>query len=675
MLKVQRLRIIIHTEKGQYGFDHVFKSGLNIIASNNNTSGKSAIINSLYYVLGFEQLIEGTGTGSKTLSQALTKQIRIDDDVNGEELPVIESEILAELSNGKRVITVKRFAKHAYKKDNLVIVYDSSIDEMFLDTTSVEEMYVLMPGAASNEQGFHKFLEEFLEMDLPIVTSTNGTESKLYLQAVFGALFIEQKHGWGGFLNGVPYLAIAEVKKRIVEYIIGLSTLENEKLRRKLKKEADSISNEWKNNITVLEQLAKLDGINVEKLPISPTLSVSEIDAISWSKENLTLQNYIEKQKELSSSLISDEPVLNAENREKIEIELRKVQADIADKQIELERIRSIQKTAKIRYYKSKSSLEIIQTDLLNNKEAKRLRELGAEQGIKDFDHLCPTCGQKINDSLLNDQTVMSIDENINHLQNQEALFKYSIQAQHKALLNIDNNIDILGKQILNLKKLESILYGDLAKVKGDYSYSMAYKKVRIDSEIDRLEHAVKNLEGVITNFYVLADRWKECMAKKAKIGNKIISEKDSIVLKNLGKKFAELLRYFGFRSSQHFDEIKISEDSFLPTINGFDMRYDSSASDELRNIWSFSLALMEISMANNGNHPRIIIFDEPKQQSVVDQSFKALCNKLIDQGDNAQIIIGVTAFDDGVKRVINELDRESFELINIGNRAFKELD
>ena len=197
MLRVQRLRILINTEKGRYGFDHVFKSGLNIIASNNNTSGKSAIINSLFYVLGFEQLIEVTGTGAKTLSQALTKQIRIDDDINGEELPVINSEILAELSNGKQVITVQRFAKHEYKKDNLVVVYRSSIDEMYLSTTSFEEMYVHLSGSASNEQGFHKFLEEFLEMNLPIVTSTNGNECKLYLQTVFGAMFIEQKHGWG----------------------------------------------------------------------------------------------------------------------------------------------------------------------------------------------------------------------------------------------------------------------------------------------------------------------------------------------------------------------------------------------------------------------------------------------------------------------------------------------
>ena len=475
--------------------------------------------------------------------------------------------------------------------------------------------------------------------------------------------------------NGVPYLAIAEVKKRIVEYIIGLSTLENEKKRRKLKKEAEIITNEWKNNVSVIDQIAKLDGINVEKLPISPTTSIEEIDAINLSKDTLNVEDYIEKQKELSRGLVSEEPRINVENRDKIETELREVQADIADKQIELEKLRANQKTAKIRYYKSQSSLEIIQTDLLNNKEAKRLRDLGAEQGIKDFDHLCPTCGQKINDSLLNDQTVMSIEENINHLQNQETLFKYSIQAQYKSLLSIDNNIAILEKQILNLKKLESVLYGDLAKVKGDYAYSMAYKKVKIDSEIDRLVRTVKNLEDVFNNFYSLAERWKVYLSEKTNLGNRILNERDRRVLKDLGVKFAELLQYFGFRSSQHFDQITISEDSFLPTINGFDMRYDSSASDELRNIWSFSLALMEISMKNKGNHPRIIIFDEPKQQSVVDQSFKALCNKLIDQGDRAQIIIGVTAFDDGVKRVIDELDRDNVELIDIGNRAFKELN
>ncbi|MDE5630774.1 MAG: hypothetical protein K2I70_04155, partial [Bacilli bacterium] len=75
-----------------------------------------------------------------------------------------------------------------------------------------------------------------------------------------------------------------------------------------------------------------------------------------------------------------------------------------------------------------------------------------------------------------------------------------------------------------------------------------------------------------------------------------------------------------------------------------------------------------------SGNHPGIVIFDEPKQQSVIDESFSVLCDKLITNGKNSQIIMGVTAFDDGVKKVINGLDKNEFTLIGIGKRAFKEL-
>ena len=672
MFKIQRLKIIINTEKGSYGFDHEFNSGLNIIASENNTSGKSSIINSIYYVLGFEQLIEGSGTGSKTLSQALTKQIRID--TNGEELPVLESEIQAELYNGKEVITVRRFAKHEQKRDNLITVYNSGIDEMYSPEVSFTEMYVLMPGAAKNGLGFHKYLEDFLGMNLPDVSMTNGSECKLYLQEIFGALFIEQKHGWGGFLNGVPYLGIAEVKKRIVEYLLGLSTLANEKARKKLKRDEDALLNEWKQNCLAIEQRANIIGIRIDKMPTTPNILDDELTAISLIKDNKPIETYLNEQKKQSKNLVSSEPRINVENRTQLELELSKVREDISKKYVELEGLRRDYQTAKIRLVKTIESLEIIQTDLCNNKEARRLRDLGAEQGIKDFDHLCPTCGQKINDSLLRDSTAMSIDENISHLKNQELLFQYAEQTQRKTLTEIENNIKKTEQEINNLNKLQSVLRGDLVKVKDDFSYSLAYKKVKLDMTIENIEIAIKDINNMINSFYGLSDRWETILCEKKKLGNKNLDAHDSDVLKELGNEFAILLKDFGYRSTQHFESINISEDTFLPTINGFDMKYDSSASDELRNIWAFSLALLKIANKNKGNHPKIIIFDEPKQQSVVDESFKVLCDKLLDMGHEAQIIIGVTAFDNGVRKVINELDDKKYKLINIGNLAFKKL-
>lgn len=674
MLKVQRLRIIIRTEKGDYGFDQCFNIGLNILASDNNTSGKSSIVNGFYYALGFEELIEGSGKGSKTLSQAYTKLIRIDDEENGKELPVLESEIQAELSNGKEVITIRRFAKHEKKKDNLITVYNSTISEMHSPMTVSEDMYLHMPGAAQNQRGFHRYFEEYLGLDLPEVAMTNGSECKLYLQTVFGAFFIEQKHGWGGCLSGVPYLGIAEVKKRIIEYILNLSTLANEKARKKIKREEEAIQDEWKKICIAIEQIARNSGIDVEKLPQSPILSIDEIKSVKVTKDSQNISDYLNSQKNISDSLVSVETRMGVANRAQIESELKFAQSDLTEKQIVLEEARELQRQARIGLNRTISSLEIIQTDLLNNKEAKRLKELGSQQGIEDFDRLCPTCGQEINDSLLRDKTVMSLEENIAHLQNQETLFKFSKQGQTKALQEVENNINELECSINSLRKLQSVLNSDLVKVKGDYSVANLYRKVQIDNTIANIDAANKEILVFIEKLLPLITRWAIYLSEKRRLGSKSLSTEDSQTLYSLGGVFASLLKDFGYRSTQHFDAIKISEDTFLPTINGFDMRYDSSASDELRNIWAFTLALLDMSIKKNGNHPRILIYDEPKQQSVVDESFKILCEKLINFGHDSQIIIGVTAFDDGVKKVIGELEKDKFNYISIGNRAFKKL-
>ena len=61
MLKINRLRIEIETENGQYGVDESFDSGLNFLASEDNTCGKSSILEAIYYCLGFEEIIGGKG--------------------------------------------------------------------------------------------------------------------------------------------------------------------------------------------------------------------------------------------------------------------------------------------------------------------------------------------------------------------------------------------------------------------------------------------------------------------------------------------------------------------------------------------------------------------------------------------------------------------------------------
>ena len=52
MLRINRLRIEIKTANeengGIYGFDEKFSSGLTFIASDNNTAGKSAVLEAIF---------------------------------------------------------------------------------------------------------------------------------------------------------------------------------------------------------------------------------------------------------------------------------------------------------------------------------------------------------------------------------------------------------------------------------------------------------------------------------------------------------------------------------------------------------------------------------------------------------------------------------------------------
>lgn len=81
---------------------------------------------------------------------------------------------------------------------------------------------------------------------------------------------------------------------------------------------------------------------------------------------------------------------------------------------------------------------------------------------------------------------------------------------------------------------------------------------------------------------------------------------------------FVENLRKYGYKSVANMDEIKLSEESYLPIIEEFDMKFDSSASDNIRAIWAYTIALMQTSIEKEGNHPGVIIFDEPNQHSII---------------------------------------------------------
>lgn len=224
MLRINRIKAISKTESGTFGFDYLLADGLNLISSNANTRGKSSAILAIYYCLGFEEIIGGRG--KKTLTSVYKTVVEDDEQIMH---PVLESEAWIEITNGVDVVSIRRTSEMEGRNENLITVYHSSLDCIHNPETFIEDMYVHSANSTTSAKGFHSFLEKFIGLELPVVPGTDGTEYKLYMQLLFSVIFIEQKRGWADLFSAMPGFEHQRCKKRVLEYLLGLDTLSNEK--------------------------------------------------------------------------------------------------------------------------------------------------------------------------------------------------------------------------------------------------------------------------------------------------------------------------------------------------------------------------------------------------------------------------------------------------------------
>lgn len=79
-------------------------------------------------------------------------------------------------------------------------------------------------------------------------------------------------------------------------------------------------------------------------------------------------------------------------------------------------------------------------------------------------------------------------------------------------------------------------------------------------------------------------------------------------------------------------------------------------------------------SLTMEGNHPGVIIFDEPNQHSIIPEDMEEFFNSLLDLGESTQIIVGITVKDTDTKSEIEKLPTELYHIIPIANKAFQKI-
>lgn len=672
MLKINRLKIKITATNKVYQFDECFSSGLNIIASDDNTRGKSSVLIAIYYCLGFEEIIGGLN--EKVLTSAYKNQIE-DKDTSW---PVLESGAYLEISNGTDEITIYRSAKHETRDSKLVTVYFSKLDYIYnVDTTS-EDYYVHMKFAATNRSGFHTFLEKFLQIELPLVPASDGVDRKLYLQLVFAAMFIEQKNGWSGIYSGMPYLAIKDAKKRVTEFILALETFENERKRNQLLNKERYQKEQWKNLYAEMRVLQSSVQCYVKNIPQTPEILPEEFEKnvaiVRMVGDNVGIDDWISQLQEEHDTLKTVRPRV-IDNYDELQNELQEVEKVIEENNDEIHTIQQDLNITTRKIQKINKNLDVIQQDIANNKDAKKLKMLGSNLGAESFQGRCPVCNQKIQDSLLpvqHDTNVMSIEETINHLTAQKEMFEFAYEYQTNRKQQLSTALDNIRNIQMKLYRLAKSLRRDLYSVDEDLSETIIYKRMSIEHKIQELEDFKNKISNIVDRFKDLSVNWKKLLQEKAQLPEKGFNDKDRKKLTELKKNFIRNLQDYEYTSISNVSAIEISDDNYLPVIDNFDMKFDSSASDNVRAIWAYTMALLQTSEKCGGNHPGLLIFDEPAQHSIGAVDTKAFFDSILNLGDNCQVIIGITINNADIREVISEIGEEKCNVVNIGEKAFE---
>lgn len=673
MLRINRLRIEIKTANeengGIYGFDEKFSSGLTFIASDNNTAGKSSVLEAIFYCLGFEEIIGGRN--QKVLTSVYKSTIHDGD----KDWSVLESGAYLEISNGNEIVTVYRSVKMETRDPRLVTVYYGDYDSIGNQSTQPEDMYIHDRGAATNEKGFHSFLESFLHIQLPLV-QTNGNNQKLYLQVIFSGLFIEQKHGWGDIFSGMPYFGIKDAKKRVVEFLLGLDTFKNEREKNRLKSVKNTIISEWKNIFDDINRNATHESCSVSGLPIQPKImSDNDYKAITVTTvDKKSLEDAISELQDEHDSIKCLKP-RNIDNFDDLNKELQTISETIDSFEQKASECHEQITLSRSAVTQAERSLETVIRDLRNNKDAAKLQSMGSVVGCKIAKKICPTCNQKIDDSLLhlgNDIPIMSIEENIRHLEGQKSVLEFTRDSHKTNIEQLSLVENDLQSRLVTLRRLAQTIRSDIYSTETEWSEFVVQKFIEIESKIRGYVQLQSFIDQKLEEIRKLSDRWKKYKEEYEKLPKKEVSDLDAEVIKIFKDNFVNNLRKYKYKSAPDIDAVDIPVDTCLPLIDGFDMKFDSSASDNIRIIWSFTIALLQTSLAKRGNHPGIIIFDEPAQHSIVTSDMESLIQSVLDIEGAAQVIVGITLNNEELKQFIENLPEEDAKIINIGERAFK---
>lgn len=642
---IRAIKLRVATDTGEFGFNFQFGRHLTVVRGS-NSSGKSTLFNCLIYGLGMEELIGGKG--EKVLNYAVKDHF-----LQGEtRIRVDMSEVLLELeSTSGRIVTLRRAIRDSARHSKLVEVFEGAHLTAGAALESPQPTYLFDPGSAQKEEGFFLFLEGFMGYRLPLVPTTNGGMAKLYLQTIFAALAVEQKRGWTDYIANAPFFGIRDTRIRVTEFLLGLSVFERQALRAKLDAESLAIDSDWRKAYESLRQAATSNGVVIEGLSSTATAAFDpfKVQLVkSDGRTQTSLVDHVSAMREEHSTLGAKAEAYGKASGTQALQELDAASA-------ELQRLSVLHERATTNLMLHKASLEELRQlhadaneDLERNKTVLKLRVLGAQMDLAVATDFCPTCHQEIENTLLAgivSGPQMDLDTNIKYLDSQRLMLHSQINGALEEIRQSEMAVADVAVRLAATHDYRNSLRGDVSNGVSE-SRAIVRRQIQIELELSNLIALESQAASLLSTLGEVAERLASNQANRRVLPKDTYSPSDQARISFFEKFFRSNASSFGYESAA-IQDIRISRDTLTPILSDIELREilktkgqqtdltaDSSASDFVRLIWSYLLALYQASSMPevNGHHPGILLMDEPGQHSMRAVSQHALLQLLSGQ-------------------------------------------
>ncbi len=645
-LLIRKLELLAVTSVGNFGATLPFGKGLNIISAR-NTSGKSTCMMAILYALGLEGML---GPNQQPpLTDAMTRSILEGED----EYPVVESRVRLEIENSQgKILTVQRRVTGSTAERQLLRCTSGPAITLPNAEFPVRDFYVRIKGAARDLAGFHRFLADFIGYELPDVPVQDESTMPLYLECLMPYFFVDQLTGWRDLKSRMPtYLRVPEMAKRSAEFILDLDILKLAIKRQKIEIEVNKAKDSWARALQRARDVlggdqALLRGIPNEPTavwPPEPSPQILITDGQNWVSINTAIENLRNRVEKLVG-----EEIPKAE-----EVSLQVIE-QLRTAEEEVSRLTDLLHSGSKDLMSEKAHLESIRKrlhalfdDMRQYQEWKKVQDRGGDIHLETSNGRCPCCHQSIKDTLLEQTTAaspMTLEQNIAFLRDQIATFRDMFKEAEVVVEVKEKQVATVGQRIEEASEQVRALRRTLRTDGRLPSIAAVQEHLHVEQRMRKLEQLKAAASKLFEDFSVRAVHWARIQSERALTSDSVLTSSDQAKLLQLQILFLQQLREYDFQSFP-IGQIEISHESYRPSRDGYDIGL-TSASDTIRIIWAYLIAMLEVSSKFSMNHLGLLVFDEPRQQGAEKLSFDKLLHRAAHSSHHGHQIIFATSED-----------------------------